>query len=213
MKRIFKLILIFSLIWLLGSLALYRQCNKPLPEVDKNDYLLPSDTYRPPIIKLPFTKDKAPVKEKFLPIPKKDVKTTIVIKDPGSGTGKVTIIIDKKGKIYKSTDTPEDVKIEVTHWKPKLFEIKPRFSYVLAYRDQVYHCLSLNVLRVGKFYLGGEVGVSMSDYDFDGYLLGVSGKYHFMTLDFATGQKITAFAVLGYDFLCKKAYVGIMLRF
>jgi hypothetical protein len=212
-SKVFKIIAIISAVLLLGSIVLQKRCDKPVPEVAQNEYLLPAEKYTPPLVKIPLlTKDKPPVSKANLPIPKKDVKTTIVVKNPIPGARDITLVIDKEGKIYKSKDTPEDAKIEVTTWKPRLFDVKPRFGYSGVYSDQFYHCLSLDVIRIGKFYAGGEVGISLSGSDIDGYLLGLSGKYHFATLGFVGGGRIDVLATLGWNFLDKRAYAGISIR-
>lgn len=195
-------------------ISIQKCSDKPVQQVAKNENLITEETYRPPIVKIPFTKSpKQPIKDKDLPIPKKDVDKTIEITVPPSPKPKkIKIVIDKDGKIYKSKDTPKDIKIEVTKWRPRLIDIKPRFGYSLVYQGQAYHCLTLDVLRIGKFYAGGEAGISMNNYDLDGYLLGLSGKYHCLTFDFFGGAKIYAFAALGYNFLDKKIYAGVTLR-
>lgn len=207
-KKIFKIIAIISVILLLGSIALHKKCDKPLQEPDINEYLLQSDTYRPPIVKLPFTKDKAPVKKKYLPIPKKDVKTTIIVKSPVPGARDITLIVDKKGKIYRSKDTPEDVKIEVTHWKPALFGLQNKWGIgiIMDIPPDLSFALSWDPIRIWKLHFGLDLGIKMEDQRIQEFWLGASVKYRIL-------KNNNLFILAGYNGTHRVPYVGIMMRF
>lgn len=191
-----------------------------ITQVDENEYLIQKKEYRLPVLdmKIPFVKKaKQPVADKDLPIPKKKIAKTIVVELPKGNDlnpSKVTLVIDKKGKIYRSKDTPKDVKIVVTEWKPKLINIGFSLGYTFVYKGKFYHCLSLDVLKIGRFHAGGEGGIHIANSSHKGsWLLGLSGKYHFASFDFIGGLNITTSAVVGWDFISKGIYGGVNLKF
>lgn len=207
-KKIFIAIAIIAAVLLVGSIILHKQCNKPLQQIDKNEYLLPSETYRPPIVKIPFTKDKVPVSKRNLPIPKKDVRTTIVVKNPVLGAEDITIVIDKKGKIYKSKDTPGDIKIEVTEWKPALLGLQSKVGVgmVVGIPPDLSFALSWDAIRIWKLHLGLDLGVKFIDYKLTDPWVGTSVKFKIL-------RNNNLFALAGYNWMDKTPYVGIMMRF
>lgn len=207
-KAYFKIIMIVALVWLLGSIALYKACDKPLQEPDINEYLLQSDTYRPPIVKLPFTKDKAPVKKEYLPIPRKDVKTTIIVKSPVPSARDITLIVDKKGKVYRSKDTPEDAKIEVTHWKPALFGLQNEWGIgvIMNIPPDLSFALSWDPIRIWKLHFGLDLGAKFSNYGLTKAWVGVSVKYRIL-------KNNNLFMLVGYNGIHRIPYMGIMMRF
>ena len=207
-KKVAKIVAIISAVLLLGSIVLHKKCDKPLQEPTKNEYLLPSDTYRPPIIKIPFTKDKAPVSKKNLPIPKKDVRTTIVVKNPVPGAKDITIVIDKKGKVYRSKDTPEDVEIKVTTWMPTLFGLQSKWGIgiTMDIPPDLSFTLSWDTIRIWKLHLGVDLGVKLEDQGVAGIWLGTSVKYKIL-------KNNNLFVLAGYNWTDKVPYIGVSLRF
>jgi len=207
MKKIFKLIIIFSIIWLIGSIILYKQYKKPMPEVAENEYLLPSEIYKPPLIKIPFIKDKAPVSKANLPIPRKDVKTTIVVTSPVPDAKKITLIVDKKGKVYKSKDTPKDVEIKVTHWKPPFFGLQNKWGVGIAMDipPDLSFILSWDTIRIWRLYFGVDLGTNFTDYGFTDFWVGTSVKYKIL-------KNNNLFALAGYNWIEKVLYVGVSMR-
>lgn len=208
-KKVFKIIAIISAILLLGSVVLYKKCDKPLQEVAKNAYLLPSGSYQPPLVNIPFlTKGKAPVSKMNLPIPKRDVKTTIIVKNPVPGAKDITIIVDKKGKVYRSKDTPKDTKIEVTHWKPALFGLQNEWGIgvIMKIPPDLSFALSWDVIRIWKLHFGMDLGAKITNYGLTDAWIGTSVKYRIL-------PKNNLFALMGYNWTHKTPYVGIMIGF
>lgn len=201
--------MIVALVWLLGSIALYRVCDEPLREPDINAYLLQSDTYRPPIIKIPFVKDKAPVSKKNLPIPKKDVRTTIVVESTVPDARNITLIVDKKGKVYRSKDTPEDVKIRVTHWKPAFFGLQNKWGVgiIMDIPPDISFALSWDPIRIWKLHFGLDLGIRpASAHSFEDAWIGTSVKFRILS-------KNNLFMLAGYNWTHDVPYIGIMMRF
>jgi len=179
--------------------------NPPL-DLKLDKYLIEPETYTEPVIKLPFVKDKQPIKDKDLPIPAKEVEKSIAVEMPGKEP--VRIIIDKKGDVYKTKDTPEDAKISVIKWKPKPMGLDLRFGYSLAFSDTAYHCLSLDYFYIKRFSLGSEIGISTEQT----WLVGLSLKYRFVTLDFITGGKADASILGGWNFIANRIYAGVNIK-
>ena len=207
MKKIFKIIAVISVVLLVGSVALHKQCDKtPLPIENGNEFKLPVETYRPPIVKIPFKRYAQPIKAKNLPISTKDVAKTITI-----GTD-VVIVIDKKGKIYTTKDTPKDIPIKVTVWEPKLLAFESKWGATLAMTGNadMYFCLSWSFFRVGGVHLGVDVGINtkaLDGYTGNGnYLLGIAGRYKIL-------RKNEIYLTAGYEFTNKTVYVGITIFF
>ena len=165
---------------------------------------IPEKVYREPSIKIPFiTKDKQPIPNEELPVPKKEVDKTITITLPDK---KIDLVIDKKGEVYPTKTVPSEVKISVTTWKPKLFEFGWKFGYSGVFDGQVtYHCLSLDALRLGRFSFGSEIGVGGN---VNKLLIGLSGKYQILEIT-QTG-KISV--VGGWNFIGNRAYVGVNIK-
>ena len=211
-----KIIALISAVLLVGAILFHYKCPKskeeflskkkePIPE------LIPEKKYTPKP-NIPFiSKDKPPVKKKDLPIPKSKVDKTISIDLPRSK--KVTLVMDKGGKIYKSKDTPEEAKIAVTVWKPKLFALTLEPGYSLAFKGRFYHCFSLNVIRIWKFHGGGELGISVAEDRIDSFLLGLSAKYNLGTVDIFKMARFDVLLMAGWDFLSSHMYGGVSLKF
>lgn len=207
MKKIFKVIAVVSVVLLVGSIALHKQCDKPLPIEPDNEFKLPVDTYRPPLVRIPFKKGvRMPVERKNLPIPIKDIDKTIEI---GNG---VVIVIDKKGKIYTTKDTPKDIPIKVTVWKQKLLAFESKWGAILAMTTEpdMYFCLSWSFFRVGGVHVGVDVGIPLETFSGgiieNNYLLGVAGRYRIL-------KNNEIYLSAGYEFTHKTVYVGIMVMF
>jgi len=208
-KKYLKIIIVISIVWLLGSIALHKKYNKPLQEPTKNAYLLPSESYQPPIVKVPFlTKDRIPVSKKNLPIRKRDVKTTIVVKNPVPGAKDITLIVDKKGRIYKSKDTPEDAKIEVTHWKPALLGLQSKWGIGVAMDipPDLSFIVSWDVIRIWELHFGADLGVKLEDQRLSEIWIGTSVKYRIL-------KNNNLFILAGYNWTQSVPYVGISMRF
>jgi len=207
-KRIFKIIAVISIVLLVGSIALHKYCDKPLRQLTKNDYLLPSETYRPPIVKIPFTKEKAPVSKKNLPIPKKDVKTTIIVKNPKPGAKDITIVLDKGGRVYRSKDTPKDVEIKVTEWKPTLLGLQSKWGVGVAMDipPDLSFTLSWDTIRIWKLHFGLDLGIKLEDRRSTDIWLGTSVKYKIL-------KNNNLFAFMGYNWVNRIPYLGVSMRF
>ncbi len=183
-----------------GLVYLKRHSDRPIKGIE-NKYLVETEVYRPPIIKLPFVKYKTPVPVGVLPIPKKEVDTSIVVTfPPGDISGgiviepvKIGIIIDKKGRVFKTKDTPDNVVIEITKWKEPFAAPEIQFGLALTYSQDAYAGLSVDLLRVWKLHLGSDLGISQDRK----FMVGLHVRY-----------KIIA---VGYDFLNGRAYVGVVL--
>jgi len=177
------------------------------------DYKLIETTYREPIASLPWQKSKEPIKKEKLPIPKKNVDKVIQIETKAQGSDEVIIteiIIDKKGDVYKALDTPGDTKIKVTKYKPSLIAFDLRFGYTLAVSDGIYHCLTLDYLRVDRFYLGSEIGLHQSKSTIgDKYLIGLSLKYR-IAKDRESGVNLSLTA--GWNLVGNKVYGGLTIK-
>lgn len=207
MKKFFKIIAITSVVLLVGSVLVHQNCPKKIeqPQQVENEFKLPEETFRPPLIKLPFSKTKIPIKKKVLPIPIKDIAKTIEV-------GKnVVIVIDKKGEIYTTKDTSKDIPIKVVVWKPRLMAFESRWGATLAMtvKPDMYFCLSWSFIRVGGVHFGVDVGMNtkaLEGYMGDNYLLGVAGRYRILKNNeiYLTG---------GYEFTHKAVYIGITVIF
>ena len=187
----------------------------PLPQGD--DYQIIEETYREPIVSLPWQKDKAPIKEDKLPIPKKKVDKVIQIEVPIPGSEEVItteIIIDKKGEVYKATDTPEDTKIKVTKYQPRFMDFDFRFGYSCVVSDSVYHCLSFDYLRAGRFYLGSEFGLPQKGNGIGStYLIGLSIKYRVCEIgDWNKPGGVGFNAVAGWNLMKNMVYGGFNIK-
>ncbi len=162
-------------------------------------------TFRPPVVRLPFTKAKPlPIAENRLPIPRDEVAKTIRIEVPGGKPAE--IIIDKKGDVWKPLDAPKDIKVEVTKWKPKLVGFDFKFGGGVVFSKGVYGALSLDYLRAGRFRLGSDIGASPKKP----VLIGLSLRYHVGDISLLGKWKIMA--TVGYTPIGAKAYYGITLR-
>ena len=163
-----------------------------------SEYRIPEETYREPIVTIPvILPDKPPIAESRLPIPKKQVSKSIALTDTESGRT-IELIIDKKGGIYFPTDT-QNIKAQVTIWKPKLVEVGTWFGYTGVYSGSYYHCFSLDLLRVGNFKFGSDVGT-----DSHRLLIGLSCKYPVISI----GTTIHLALVGGWNFMGNKPYFG-----
>jgi len=208
MKKIFKVIAVISVVLLVGSVVLHKKCGEtPLPIENGNEFKLPVETYRPPIVKIPFKRYAQPIKAKNLPIPTKDVAKTITI-----GTD-VVIVIDKKGKIYTTKDTPKDIPIKVTVWKRKAlaFENKWGATLAMSIESDMYFCLSWSFFRVGNIHVGVDAGMRTDALGSgilggNDFLLGVAGRYKIL-------KKNEIYGTLGYEFTHKTVYLGVTIIF
>jgi len=180
-----------------------------------HDYKIVEKIYTPPIVKLPFTKDKQPIKDDMLPIPKESVLKTIGITVPAEkGEVKLELVVDKKGNVYKTKDFPEGVEVVVTKWQSKLIKFGITFSYSLActFKGSFFHCLSVDVVRVGNLSLGVDAGLGVGQSYISGYLVGLSGKYKLLALS-SHKTNFTLSGLFGRDFLHERFYAGLNLRF
>jgi len=188
-----------------------------IPPPQGDDHKIIEETYRPPIVSLPWQKDKAPIKEDRLPISKKRVDKVIQIEASMPGSEEIVtteIIIDKKGGVYKATDTPGDTKIKVTQYKPKLFDFDFRLGYSCVVSDHVYHCLSFDYLRAGRFSLGSEFGFPMKGNGLGSeYLIGLSIKYKIFGMGERSASGGVGFnAVVGWNLMKDSVYGGFNIK-
>lgn len=179
-----------------------RSCQKPIapPAIDKP---LPEKPYRPPVIKIPFTKDKQPIKDKALPIPAKDVDKSVHIETP---TEKIDIVIGKDGKIYPAKDVPDHVKIAVIDWKESFMGLLLRPGYSYVFYGGEYHCFSLDMARVWKIRIGADIGY---DFTTKKVLVGVAGRIRLAEVRIANTIKVNIRFLAGWDFLQQKKYIGL----
>jgi len=202
------LILVLALIW--GVIQL-QKCNEPKVETPSSP-AIKKEVYRPPVVKTPITPDKPPVEKKKLPIPSELVKRTIELKTETLEGRTINIILveDKKSNFY--TVAGQEVKVTITEWKPKLIAPEFKFGYSLVASNKIYHCLSLDYIRVWRFYLGSEIGVGVKNRYFDDYLIGLSLKYKIWELSDNKNSYLFSLTA-GYNFLNSKPYIGINLKF
>jgi len=151
--------------------------------------------YRRPVFNIPFI-GKKPVRN--LPIPDRDVDRIIKTEN-----GNI-IIIDNKGDIHGGK--------EVIIYKPPIIGLALRPGYSYVYMGKPYHCLSLDLLRIGRVYIGPDIGVGEWNFQED-LLIGVSGKLKLADIDILNFIKAD-FAILGgYDFNSKGMYFGVNVGF
>lgn len=195
--------IIFGLIWL------QRSCPKRQQRAGQQDYLIEEETYRRPTINIPILVPQPPVAKKLLPIPSQTIKKTIEIEVPPSeDLTKVTLIIDKEDRIFTTKDTPKDVVIKATTWKPRLFAFDFKFGYTLAFDGHnLSHCLALDYFRIHKFYFGSDIGVAMSEQEFQLKLIGLAVRYAWM-------QTPHTQLLLGggYNFMFDTPYISITVK-
>ena len=218
-KVAFKILAIVAgALLFLGVLGVFdkRPGQKPLNLDLDVPVPIAEETYRPPIVKIPFiTKDRQPVKTENLPIPKKDIDKTIVISKTGLDSitnHPITLVVDKGGKIYKTNDTPDDTQILITKWRERNIGFTFKIGGTLAYSDGFYYCFSLDVFRIGRFYAGGEFGLKLGKGEEPDFLLGLSGKYKFATLKVMDRDFLIFQAVCGWDFLHRATYFGLSVK-
>jgi len=196
----------------IASIFVIQKCrDRTPPELRENEYLLETEVYRPPIIKLPFVKDKQPVKDKDLPIPKEEVSKSIAIETGIPGSRPIEIVIDKKGNVYKTKDTPEDVKITVTDWKPRPIQFDMSLGYTIALSEgKVYHCVAVDLITLyERLSLGVDAGISPRAGSIGDYLIGIAGRYRVLDLSFSKSDHALSLSITGgYDLLHGKGYIG-----
>lgn len=207
MKKIFKIIAVISVVLLVGSVALHKQCDKPIQIEPDNEFKLPVEIYRPPLVKLPWKSHQKPVAARKLPIPTKDIDKTISIGE------NVVLIIDKKGDIYTTKDTPEDIPIKVVVWKPKALAFESKWGATLAITTEpdMYFCLSWSFFRVGGVHIGVDVGINTDSFnsgiiDKEALLLGIAGRYKIL-------KKNEIYLSAGWEFTHKTVYLGFTIIF
>jgi hypothetical protein len=210
--KVFQAIGIISVICLVLVLILLisiRSCGKPdngsttTIKEPGSDYRLPEREYRKPSVRIPFTKPRTPEPIENLPIPPRMITRSIAIVTPGSDGRdvKTTLIIDTKGRVYKTKDSPDSVRIEAVEWKRPVFEIEPKFAYSLIWAGNLFNCLSLDLMRIWRIHAGCDVGM---DATFRSFLIGLAGRF-----EITENIKLLA----GRDFLGKRFYAGVQFSF
>jgi len=182
------------IVLLVSGLAYLKKCSdKPIDT--ENKYLIETEVYRPPIIRLPFIKYKTPVPNEVLPIRATEVDTTTVITVPPSDTPvKIGIVIDKKGRVFKTKDTPNNIIIEVTKWKESFIAPELTFGLALTYSQDFYVGLSIDLFRVWELHLSSDLGISQDKK----FMAGLHMRYKIL--------------LVGYDFLNSGVYIGAVLK-
>lgn len=208
------LIVAFTLLFLAINYAYlrYKHHDAGVMEATGKDYKVPEKTYTPPIIKLPFTKDKQPIPNERLPIPKKQIAKTIEITTEPGAPNKIDIIIDKKGQIYLPKDIPQTVHVVATAWKPKFidFSIAPSAG-LMADSQNLYASFSLTVIRIGRLNLGGTAGIPIYTKATGlRFLLGPSLSYPIMETSIDSNIKINI--VTGYNLVNKSIFGGVGIQ-
>jgi hypothetical protein len=200
---------LIALIIVLSLLFLFRSCgkpgNNPVSEITEpgNDYRLPERGYTKPSVRIPFIKPKTPVSHSNLPIPTRMITKSVTITTPGPGgrETETTLIMDTNGRVYKTKDTPESVRIEAVEWKRPVFEVKPKLAYSLVWAGNVFNCLSVDLLRIWRIHAGCDVGM---DATFRSFLIGLAGRF-----EITENMKLLA----GRDFLGSRYYAGVQFSF
>ena len=162
--------------------------------------VIAEETYRPPIVKLPFTKDKQPIKSTELPIPAELVDKTFEfsIAPSASETG-FFLVLGRDGKVYGTL--PDNVSVTVTKWKKKFIRFTLRPAYSMVYSDGFYHCISLDIIAINKFSVGVDMGTNK---DFDKYLAGISARIRMADIDTFIKKKLGFLALAGWDGFSKR---------
>jgi hypothetical protein len=182
---------------------LARRAQPPVVVPGGSAYQAPVVTYTPPSLKLPWTKDKAPLPDKALPVPASQVAKSISLEMPGPA--KVDLIIDKKGDVYKAVGTDPAVKITVTKWRPPLFAAGVRVGPSVFWQGEPYFCLSVSLARVGRFYAGVDLGASSAKK----LLAGPSIRYKVGGLS----DRSDILLSVGWNAVASRAYVGLTILF
>lgn len=190
---------------LAAALFFLRTCGKgeeKLPNFPEKEFQTETEIYTRPVIRIPFTKPKLPVDPEILPVHPSMVEKTVKIETgPEADREVVSLVIDKKGRVFKTKDTSEEVKIVTTEWKRPVFEIKPKFEYSLVWAGALFNCVSLDLVRAWRIHAGVEIGIQAV---FQDWLIGISGKYQV-----TDNMKILA----GRDFYGSRFYAGIQFSF
>ncbi len=164
--------------------------------------------YRPPLVKLPFTKDKQPVSNADLPIPADMVDKTFEFSiAPSSTKTDFFLVLGKDGKIYGSY--PDNVDIVITDWRKKLIRVTLRPAYSMVYTDEIYHCISIDLVSIGKFSIGVDAG---ANNDFSKYLAGVSARFRMADIEMFFKKKLGLVTLVGWDGFSQRMYFGLSLR-
>jgi len=183
--------LLLAATFALSMLWLQRACRHQ-PIIKTSEHLVETKVYRRPIIRLPFLAHDPPIPFEYLPIPPEMVKTSIIISTPDGP--KIGLVIDKKGDVWKTTNTPDNVRIVSTKWKKPLIAVGMKFGLTVAYSGVVFIGLSTDYLRIGEFYIGSDIAVDRTGKP----LVGLGVRFRI--------------AKLGYDFLNQRAYMGISIQ-
>lgn len=216
-KKVIKLVGPFILVLLILAF-LSRICGNRAEQVSpftgdqKNPQQIPEETYTPPIVKIPFvTKDKQPVLTKDLPIPKKDVVRTIHIDPTTIPQGRELVLVqDKHGDLYFPSTTEKGIKVKVVKWNNRPISFGFYIGYTFAYTGEAAHCLSLDLLRIRRFYIGPDLGLAKQGNQL---LAGISVKWHTLNIvEPGSGTTLRLSVLAGYDFYTHKPYVGGNLK-
>lgn len=215
MKKVLKLVGPFVLV-LLVLAVLTRLCRTREEFLGitepENPRQIAEEIYTPPIVNIPFiTKDKQPVPTKDLPIPKEKVERSIHIDLTTIPQGRELVLIqDKRGNLYFPTETQEGVKVRVVKWQKKPISFGLYFGYSAIYNGDWAHCVSLDFVRVKRFYLGPDVGLANQGKKL---VAGFSLKWHtFDLIEPGTGTTLRLSLLTGYDLIGHTAYAGINLK-
>ena len=158
------------------------------------------ETYTPPVVRLPFSKAKSPVPAEKLPIPKEDVRTSIVITPPGGGAP-TAIIVDKRGDMIPIA-APPGTTLTIVKWRAPLLGVKHHFSLGLVYCERPALVLSYDPVRIWRFRLGLDAGIYS---DRKTAFAGASIKFHALTIQ---ELRLQIHAVAGYEVMKRIVYVG-----
>ena len=202
-SRLSAIALIIGTALALGSL---RRCRDEVPVFEPSAgglaAPLPAAHYAPPIIKLPFVKTHQPVVDANLPIPASRVRETIVLK-PSVQESPITLVIDRRGEIYTSNDTPAETSIAVTRWRPPVIEFCNRFSAGILISDNAYVALGYDPLKIWRFYFGADIGRSLVD---SALIIGTAVRFRITGTE---PDRLNVTVSVGNDWARSKLYVGI----
>lgn len=203
-----KLIVFLGIGLLIFLLFVVRDCRlTPAPTVTET-LELTEVIYRPPIVKLPFTKDKQPLKNTNLPIHESLIDKTIEFSIAPSATRTdFFLVIGKDGRIYG--DVPDNVKVIITDWRKKLIRLTIRPAYSVVYMGEMYHCISLSLIEAGRFSLGVDVGANNI---FDKYLAGFSARFRMADVEMFLKKKLGLVTLVGWDGVSQRMYFGLSLQ-
>ncbi len=200
-----KTIIAIAAALVLAILFVARFCRPAKPGLPAGPSLpgvtVAQNTYAPPVVRLPFAKDRLPVPAEKLPIPKSDVAASVTIATPPQAQGRISLVVDKKGEI-RPVEAPPGTTITITKWRAPLLSLGHHFSLGVVYCERTALVLSYDPLRIWRFRIGLDAGLFT---DRKTAFAGASIKFHAFTLE-PLGLQLHG--VAGYEVMKRRLYVG-----